>query len=172
MQFIKLKLFLLVFCLSVNCCIIPAAAPAKYNCDYIVSIDYNGDKLFALIHNGFDAVKKAVEADSKLLLEINDEGDTLLMIAIRAQTINILSYLFSKGASVKINGRENSTPLQAALFGDINFPLLELLLQNKADPYQKGFLGLNTFEFIESQLEVTGVLKWKIRIFFGRYMML
>ena len=93
----------------------------------------------------------------------SEGGRTPLMKAVRAGHYCTAKFLLGKGAnSNKATTNNDHTPLSLACAGG-HLAIVELLLQNKADPYHK--LKDNSTMLIEVSLEKTGRQCGNFRIF-------
>ena len=92
-------------------------------------------------------VKKGAKLKQKA-----DDGSSLLIAAVMGENPNIIRYLLDKGLDVNAQGREKNTSLHVA-FAKFNTYLIEILMQEGADPTIKNTDGVSGYDLGE---------KWKV----------
>jgi len=66
-------------------------------------------------HGDLDHIKAIIRKDPTKINKKNEEGNTLLHIAVHEGNIGVAKYLVSHGADVNIKDKLDETPLQIAI---------------------------------------------------------
>lgn len=107
--------------------------------------------------NDLNAVRAFADSGYDILAIRNDDGDTLLMHAVRNQAVTIVQYLLVIRADVKTTNRYGFTALHIAAFVGNN-QLTQMLLQAKADPNAADFKGVTPLIYASLSRNINNVI--------------
>ena len=89
-------------------------------------------------------------ASSELINAPNQCGRTALILATFKGSVNIVSYLIQRGASVDIADKDGLTALSIAVYYCGHGNIIRALLDRKADPTIPDVSGRNTLDWISN----------------------
>lgn len=82
--------------------------------------------------NKLDEIKRIIEEDPAKINRRDENGNSLLHMAVRAGNIEIVKYLVSRNADVNIENSRNETPLQLAV-NESSLEIVKYLISHGAD---------------------------------------
>lgn len=116
----------------------PSHIPAAFKLGIINAQERNIDELRQAIDNIFE------QRESPNYDAINSDGNTALILATQLRQTEVVRLLLSMGASVNIQNKSKDDALIKAtdpLYGPSTTEIIQLLLDNGANPNTRGFLG-------------------------------
>ena len=134
------------------------------DCNYIClsTIDYNirvyKDRFYDLLEccklNDLYGLKLIPQLDYYLFESEQTHGWTLLMVAAYNNSIDVCRYLIEQGADVNARNFNGTTVLmyaKDAVLRTENYNLIDLFLENGANPLLEDYSGKNLFDYLKIQ---------------------
>ena len=107
---------------------------------------YIKDRNFPSFKNTFDKYK--IDPDSK-----DQNGDSLLILAVKSNCFQIANYLINAGASVNLTNKNSNSPLHFALTFR-NFEIADMLIKSGADENIQNKFGVTPWMCLDNRLSI------------------
>jgi ankyrin repeat protein len=102
---------------------------------------------FYIKDHNFQKFKAVLESSNQHIDQKDFNNESLIILAVKCNCIDIVNYLIDKEADVNITDKEKNTPLHHALKNK-NYKIANLLREKKADEYIRNNKGQTPWMFM------------------------
>ena len=97
---------------------------------------------------------KSIYEKYKINPDLTDnEGNSLLSLAVQSNSFQIVNYLINSGASVNSQNKSNNTPLHYALSFH-NYEIADMLIKSGANEKVQNKVGMTPWECLDASVSI------------------